>query len=86
MKPVIFTVVFVVLVFAIGILAQTQTESVEQELIKLENEWGEAVVKRDACNGRMEGLRLWRCSSGHGPRHDENAISGQRDDQSMAIY
>jgi ketosteroid isomerase-like protein len=32
------------------ILAQTQSRSVEQELIKLENEWGEAIVKRDAAS------------------------------------
>jgi len=37
----------IVLVFGVAIIAQTQTESVEQELIKLENEWGDAWVKRD---------------------------------------
>jgi hypothetical protein len=38
------------LVFGVAILAQTQSESVQQELINLENEWGEAVVKRDAAS------------------------------------
>jgi ketosteroid isomerase-like protein len=50
MKRIVFVVGLVVLVFGIAILAKTQTESVEQELIKLENEWGEAIVKRDAAS------------------------------------
>ena len=33
--------------FGAAILAQTQTESVEQELIRLENEWADAWVKSD---------------------------------------
>ena len=36
-----------VLVFGVAIIAQTQTENVEQELIKLENEWNNAWVKAD---------------------------------------
>jgi len=47
MKPIIFAVCVVVLVFGVGILAQTQTANVEQELIKLENEWAKSVVKLD---------------------------------------
>ena len=47
MKRIVFAVGLVVLVFGAGILAQTQTESVEQELIKLENSWNDAMVKRD---------------------------------------
>jgi ketosteroid isomerase-like protein len=35
------------LVFGVAILAKTQTGSVEQELIKLEYEWLEAIVKHD---------------------------------------
>jgi ketosteroid isomerase-like protein len=35
------------LAFVAAILAQTQTKSVEQELIKLENEWADAWVKCD---------------------------------------
>ena len=50
MKRIAFAVCVVVLVFGVGILAQTQTANVEQELIKLENEWGEAIVKRDAAS------------------------------------
>lgn len=47
MKRIAFAVSLAVLVFGVAVLAQTQTESVEQELIKLENEWGEAIVKGD---------------------------------------
>ena len=47
MKSIIFAVCVVVLVFGVGILAQTQTASVEQELIKIETSWAEAVVKKD---------------------------------------
>jgi ketosteroid isomerase-like protein len=54
MKRIAFAVSLVVLVFGIAALAQTQAQpksgSVEQELIKLENEWGEAIVKRDAAS------------------------------------
>jgi uncharacterized membrane protein YczE len=47
MKRIVFAVGLVVLVFGVAILAQTQTGSVEQELIKLENEWAKSVVKLD---------------------------------------
>jgi ketosteroid isomerase-like protein len=47
MKRIVFAVGLVVLVFGVAILAQTQTESVEQELITLENEWADAWVKSD---------------------------------------
>ena len=47
MKSIAIAVSVVALAFGVGILAQTQTESVEQELIKLENEWAEAWVKSD---------------------------------------
>src|SRR4030043_1102079 len=50
MKRIAFVVCVVVLVFGAAILARTQTASVEQEVIKLENEWGEAIVKRDAAS------------------------------------
>jgi len=48
MKHVAFAVGVVVLVFGGVIIAQTQTASVEQELIKLEKEWYDAEVKKDA--------------------------------------
>ncbi len=51
MKRIAFAVSVVVLVFAVAVLAQTQAEptsgSVEQELIKLENSWNDAIVKHD---------------------------------------
>jgi len=47
MKRIAFAVCVVVLVFGVAILAKAQTASVEQELIKLENEWGDAYVKHD---------------------------------------
>jgi uncharacterized protein (TIGR02246 family) len=47
MKSIVIAVCVAVLVFGVAILAQTKTESIEQELIKLENEWGEAILKRD---------------------------------------
>jgi ketosteroid isomerase-like protein len=50
MKRIVLAAGLVILVFGMAILAQTQTERVEQELIKLENEWGEAVVKRDTAS------------------------------------
>jgi ketosteroid isomerase-like protein len=50
MKRIGFAFCVAVLVFGVAILAKTQTESVEQELIKLENEWVEAVVKRDTAS------------------------------------
>jgi ketosteroid isomerase-like protein len=47
MKRIAFAVCVVVLVFGVVILAKTQAGSVEQELIKLENEWGDALIKHD---------------------------------------
>jgi ketosteroid isomerase-like protein len=47
MKRIAIAVCVVVLVFGVTILAKTQTGSVEQELIKLENAWNDAVVKHD---------------------------------------
>jgi len=47
MKRIAIAVSLAVLVFGAAILAQTQSESVEQELIKLENEANDAWVKRD---------------------------------------
>jgi ketosteroid isomerase-like protein len=48
MKPIAIAVSLVVLVFGIAVLAQTQTGSVEQELITLEHGWAEAGVKKDS--------------------------------------
>lgn len=45
MKRMAFAVGVVVLVFGVGILTKAQTQSVEQELIKLEKEWPNANVK-----------------------------------------
>jgi uncharacterized protein (TIGR02246 family) len=50
MKRIAFAVSVAVLVFGAAILAKTQAVSVEQELINLENEWVEAVVKRDTAS------------------------------------
>jgi len=50
MKRIILSAGLVILVFGIAILAQTQTESAEKELMKLESAWGDAVVKRDAAS------------------------------------
>ena len=47
MKRIALAVCVVVLVFGVVILAKTQAGSVEQELIKLENEWGDALIKHD---------------------------------------
>ena len=47
MKSTATAVSVVVLVFGVAILAQTQTESVEQELLKLEQEWSNADLKND---------------------------------------
>lgn len=51
MKRIAFAVSLTVLAFAVAIQAQTpaqtETESVEQELIRLENEWADAWVKSD---------------------------------------
>jgi ketosteroid isomerase-like protein len=47
MKRIAIAVSVVGLVFGGVILAQTQTQSVEQELINLENEWAGAWVKSD---------------------------------------
>jgi ketosteroid isomerase-like protein len=58
MKRIVLAAGLVILVFGFVILAQTQTESVEQKLIKLENEWGDAVVKRDAASIDMLKNRL----------------------------
>jgi Tfp pilus assembly protein PilE len=47
MKSIATVVSVVGLVFGVAILAQTQTESVEQELIKLENDSLQAFLKND---------------------------------------
>ena len=50
MKRIATAVSVVVLVFGVAILAQTQTESVEQQLKKLEKEIGHAWAKRDVAS------------------------------------
>jgi ketosteroid isomerase-like protein len=47
MKRIAFSVCVAALVFGVAVLAKTQAVSVEQELIKLENEWGDALIKHD---------------------------------------
>jgi len=49
MKRIAFAVCVAVLLFALGVSAQTpaQPKSVEQELIKIENGWVEAELKKD---------------------------------------
>lgn len=58
MKRIVLAAGLVILVLGIAILAQTQTESVEQELITLENKWGEAIIKRDPASIGMLRDRL----------------------------
>lgn len=50
MKRMTIAASVVALVFGVAILTQAQTQGVEQELIKLENEWAEAVVKHDTAS------------------------------------
>jgi len=47
MKRIAIAASVAVLVFGVAILAKTQTASVEQELMKLENAWNDATVKHD---------------------------------------
>jgi ketosteroid isomerase-like protein len=47
MKHIAFVVSVAALVFGVAVLAKAQTGTVEQELIKLENEWADAWVKSD---------------------------------------
>ncbi len=47
MKRIVLSVGLVVLVFGVTILAQTKTGTVEQELLKLEQDWTNANVKAD---------------------------------------
>jgi hypothetical protein len=47
MKRIAFAVGLVVLVSGFAILAKTQTGSVEQEIMKLEDVWGDALIKHD---------------------------------------
>ena len=59
MKRNAFAISFIVLIFAAAIISQTiaqpKSGSAEQELIKLENEWNEAYLKRDlAALDRLE--------------------------------
>ena len=48
MKRIAFAVSLVILVLGVAILAKTQTESVEQELLKLEQDWSNADLKNDS--------------------------------------
>jgi len=47
MKRIATGVCVACLVFGLALLAQTQIQSVERELIKLENEWADAWIKSD---------------------------------------
>jgi ketosteroid isomerase-like protein len=47
MKRIAFAVSVAVLMFGVTMLAKTQTGSVEQEIQKLENVWGDALIKHD---------------------------------------
>jgi ketosteroid isomerase-like protein len=47
MKHIAIAVSVVVLIFGGAVLAQTKSGGVEQELIKLENEWADAWIKSD---------------------------------------
>jgi ketosteroid isomerase-like protein len=48
MKRIAIVIGAAILVFGVAILAQIQTGSVEQELIRLENEWAAAAIGHDA--------------------------------------
>jgi ketosteroid isomerase-like protein len=50
MKRMTIGISMVGLVFGVFVLAQTQTQRVEQELINLEKEWVDAVVKHDTAS------------------------------------
>jgi ketosteroid isomerase-like protein len=58
MNRVVFAVGLVVLALGVAVPAQTQTGSIEQDLINLEKEWSKAVVKRDAASIDMLRNRL----------------------------
>lgn len=47
MKRMVIAVSVAVLVCGVAILAKTQAGSAEQEIIKLEDEWGDALIKHD---------------------------------------
>jgi ketosteroid isomerase-like protein len=47
MKRMAFVVGLIFFVFGVAVLAKTQTQSVEQELIKLETKWVDDAVKHD---------------------------------------
>lgn len=50
MNRILFAVSLAVLVFGVAVLVEAQAEGVEQELIKLENEWMEAAFKHDTAS------------------------------------
>ena len=50
MNRIVFAASLVVLVLGVVVPAQTQSEGVEQDLINLEKEWGEAIVKGDTAS------------------------------------
>ena len=47
MKRIVFALGVMLLVFAVAVPAQTQKPSVEQELIKIEKDWGQAYLTKD---------------------------------------
>jgi len=47
MKRMVIAVSVAVLIVGVTILAKTQTGGVEQEIIRLEDEWGAALIKHD---------------------------------------
>ena len=67
MKRILFLVGLVILLCGMVILAGTQTECTEQELIKLEKGWADAVVKKDLAF--LEGIwaddYAWTASDGN---------------------
>jgi ketosteroid isomerase-like protein len=67
MKSTAIAVSVIVLVLTVSASAQPKSESVEQELIKLENAWADAVVKKDLAF--LEGIwaddYAWTASDGN---------------------
>jgi ketosteroid isomerase-like protein len=98
MKRIAFTVGLIIMAFGVAILAQTQAESMEQELMKLEKQWADAVVKKDL--PFLEGIwaddYAWTASDGNvwskaqtlaSLRSGEDAVLSVRtDDVKVRVY
>jgi hypothetical protein len=100
MKRLVLAVSVVGLAFGLAILAKTQTPSVEQELIDLEKEWVEAVIKHDPASieklDRMMGDELILTFDGSNQTKDQlleavksgetEIVSWNVDDWKVRVY